>query len=367
MTGSRETMDQLFREGRIDLTPGPFLDSVPDPLGRAARDRVEGMLLGLAIGDALGGPVEGTLPAERRVGSGGDVRDYLVGRRSGGLRLGLPSDDTQLAFRTVEQALEDGRLVPERLASRFARERILGIGSGTREFVENVLAGRPWETCAARSAGNGALMRIAPVLLPHLRDPSPALWADVVLAARLTHDDSASTATCVAFADLLWKALRMDAPPPARFWSDRFLAVARPLESAIAYAPRGGKWRDSFDGRLCDYVDLVLGEARRRNWTSFDGAAAWWSGAYLLETVPTVLWVLERHADDPEEAIVRAATDAKDADTAAAIVGAVVGALHGRSRLPARWLDRSAFPGRLGIDDDGRLFEVLERAVDRWA
>ena len=46
---------------------------------------------------------------------------------------------------------------------------------------------------------------------------------------------------------------------------------------------------------------------------------SWYSGAYLLETVPSVLYILERHGHDPEEAIVRAVNDTKDNDTVAAI------------------------------------------------
>jgi ADP-ribosylglycohydrolase len=90
----------------------------------------------------------------------------------------------------------------------------------------------------------------------------------------------------------------------------------------------------------------------------------WYSGAYLLETVPTALYVLMRHASDPEEAIVRAATDTKDNDTIGAIVGAAVGALHGRSALPDRWL--SGLTGRTRANDDGRAFELLDRAEKQW-
>lgn len=366
MDENTRTMTRLLGEGRIALSRSPFLDSTPEPAGLPARDRVEGMLLGLAIGDALGSPVEGTLPSERKLRFG-DIRHYQPNRWADGRRVGLPTDDTQLAFRTVEQALEDGGFDPARLAARFAGERIFGIGSGTREFVDNVRSGLAWEDCAARSAGNGALMRIAPALLPHLAAPSAGLWADVVLAARMTHDDPASTASCVAFADLLWKALHVASTPEPGFWASRFVEVARPLETAIRYTPRGGRWRDTFDGTLTDFVELALGEGRREGWSASQGAEAWWSGAFLLETVPTVLWILEKHAHDPEEAMVRAASDAKDADTAAAIVGAVVGALHGRSRLPARWLEKSAFPGRLAGNDDGRVLELVARAIERWA
>ena len=77
--------------------------------------------------------------------------------------------------------------------------------------------------------------------------------------------------------------------------------------------------------------------------------------------MPSVLHILARHADDPEEAIVRAVNDTRDNDTIAAIVGAVVGALHGRAALPRRWVD--GLLGRTREDDDGRVFELIDRAV----
>jgi ADP-ribosylglycohydrolase len=95
-----------------------------------------------------------------------------------------------------------------------------------------------------------------------------------------------------------------------------------------------------------------------------DAGNAWYSGAYLLETVPTVIYILMRHGHDPEEAIVRAVNDTKDNDTVAAIVGAAVGALHGRSGLPARWIDNLL--GRTTECDDGRVFVLLQEARQKW-
>ena len=81
------------------------------------------------------------------------------------------------------------------------------------------------------------------------------------------------------------------------------------------------------------------------------------SAAFLFETVPTVLSVLERHADSPRVAVLRAVNDTWDNDTVAAIVGAVVGALHGRKALPQEWID--GLLGRTGAQDDGRVFESI--------
>jgi len=88
------------------------------------------------------------------------------------------------------------------------------------------------------------------------------------------------------------------------------------------------------------------------------------SGTYLLETVPSAIYILMRHGADPEEAIVRAVNDTKDNDTVAAIVGAAVGAavgaLHGSSGLPEWWVRELS--GRTREDDDGRISILLEQA-----
>jgi ADP-ribosylglycohydrolase len=71
-----------------------------------------------------------------------------------------------------------------------------------------------------------------------------------------------------------------------------------------------------------------------------------------------------RHGHDPEEAVVRAANDTWDNDTVAAVVGAAVGALHGRAVLPRRWLD--GLSGRTASSDDGRVFDLLASARHRF-
>ena len=76
--------------------------------------------------------------------------------------------------------------------------------------------------------------------------------------------------------------------------------------------------------------------------------------------MPSDVYILMRHAHDPVEAILRAVNDTKDNGTIAAIVGAAVGALHGRQTLPGPWLD--LLSGRTGEHDDGRIFQLIEDA-----
>jgi ADP-ribosyl-[dinitrogen reductase] hydrolase len=359
---------QLLAEGAVDLRRGELFEQPPAPLPAAAAagastwDRVEGMLLGIAVGDALGNTTEGMPPADRRA-QYGEIRDYVPHWRS--KELARPTDDTQMAFWTLDQLLVDRGLVPHRLAQRFASERIFGIGSAVSAAMQAVRLGyRPWYQCGTRSAGNGALMRIAPMLVPYLREPSTDLWADTALSAIVTHNDAASTSACLALVAMLWELLGMEAPPEPVWWRRRYVELARDLEGDTEYEPRGGAWRGQYRGPLWRFVDERLADAEARGLSALEACDEWHSGAYLLETVPSVLYILARHGADPEEAIVRAVNDTKDNDTIAAIVGAAVGALHGASALPARWV--AQLPGYTRVSDEGEVQRVIARARERW-
>ena len=361
MQANRAFFDRLVRSHRLAFQRGPIFDYAPGPMPPDFDfSRVEGMLLGLAVGDALGNTSESLLPSERHARLG-EVRGYLPNHHAGGRRVGLPSDDTQLAFWTLEAILEDGGLDPERLDERLTSRRVFGIGSAMKQFIGNHKAGSPWHEAGARSAGNGALMRIAPVLVPHLTSGTADLWVDVAFAAALTHNDPGSTAACVAFVRILWDLLRMERPPEPLWWVDSYVEVARDIEGDASYAPRGGAFTD-YDGPIWRFVAEQLARAHQSGLSVRDACDRWWSGAYLLETVPCVLYTLMCHGADPEEAIVRAVNDTKDNDTIAAMVGAAVGALHGREGLPARWID--GLLGRTTEDDDGRIFQLLSEARD---
>jgi ADP-ribosyl-[dinitrogen reductase] hydrolase len=345
-----------FLPAKLALLQGPK-DGVSGPV---AADRIRGMLLGLAIGDALGNTSEGMSAAERDARFG-EIRDYLPNEHLNGTRVGLPSDDSQLAFWTLESLLDHGALDPDDLAARFASRPIFGIGKSVQEFLHNRSQGvTPWYRCGAESAGNGALMRIAPIVLLHPDGTGPGLWLDTALASIVTHRDAASVAACVAFTDLLTRLLRLPAPPTAEWVIRTYVGTARQVCTDEPYRPRDGMLA-GWEGSFPDYLDRALGEAARQHWTTRQACDAWGSGAYLLETVPSVLWILANHAHDPEEAIVRAVNDAWDNDTVAAIVGAAVGALHGARALPSPW--RAGLLGRTGASDDGVVFRLIEASL----
>lgn len=165
--------------------------------------------------------------------------------------------------------------------------------------------GRPWYEAGQPSAGNGALMRIAPVLLPHLPEPSRKLWEDVIVATALTHNDEAAVAASVGFVGLLCECLAWsdEQAPAAEWWLDTFLRYARPVETGKPYSPRSRQIR--FEGTIRDFVERFVRPAVRDHTTPLEACERWYSAAYLLETVPAALVILASHGDDPEEAIIR--------------------------------------------------------------
>lgn len=361
---NRALLEWLFATGRIDLRRGALFDSAPRAhAAPVAWDRVEGMCLGLAIGDALGNTSEGNPPDMRRQLKG-EIRDYLPNRYAEGRAVGLPSDDTQLAFLPLAQINEDRGLVPDHLAQRLCSRQIFGIGSTIHEFlIRYVSEGAPWYDAGSASAGNGALLRSAPLVIPHLCRPSSALWGDTAMAAMVTHNDCASIASCLALVGMLWDLLGMQQPPEPQWWLDRFIQIARPLETGRLYRPRS-PFVMPLDLPFSDWIEALLGEALQSWPPTLAACNRWYSAAFLLETVPSTLYILMRYADDPEQAILRAVNETWDNDTCAAIVGAAVGALHGKEALPRRW--RDGLLGRLGADDDGALFDVLEETRRIW-
>jgi ADP-ribosyl-[dinitrogen reductase] hydrolase len=362
---SQALLEQLLQEGTVRVRAAGALNPAPVMLAAPFTfDKVEGMLLGLAVGDALGSTGQGRLPAERH-GIWGEITDYLPHPAAGGQAVGLPSQATQLAFWTVEVLLQDGCLNPDALAHRFTQERIFEIGATVRGFMRAYKdLGQGWRRSGQESAGSGAVARIAPVLLPFLRQPSVDLWADAVLAGMVTHNDYASNAACAATAGILWELLSMQTPPHPEWWAESFYRLASRLEGKTMYPARmpGLAYR----GPVADFVRQETKKAIQGNWTTLQAGETWGSGGYLLETLPTAVYILARYGHDPEQAIIRAVNDTKDSASVAAIVGAAVGALHGKQALPQRWL--AGLLGRTSSHNDGHIFGLIAEVKRRyWA
>ncbi len=353
-----QLLKELMVNKKIRIQQSPVLHQTPTPLPASfGYEKIEGMLLGIAIGDALGATSEGLNPFERSK-LFGEIRDFRPDWRPERNRaVGVGTDDTQMSFWTVEQLIDDGGLDPHNLAGKFCQHHIWGIGGTVKQFTRNFKDEHlPWYEAGPESLGNGALMRIAPVVLPYLRNPRSSMYADAAIASMITHNDFANNASNVAFVHILWELLGMNHTPEPEWWIDTFCSTAKDLEGKTKYRPRVGAFAD-YEGPLWNFTLKVCKDALRRKLPVREACDTWGSGANLFETVPSVLYILATHAGDPEEAIVRAVNDTKDNDSIAAIVGAAVGALHGLGRIPERWVKNLV--GRIRERGGSQVFRLI--------
>lgn len=345
--------DELFKAGKINIRNSDLFNTPVKTKENINFDRIEGMILGVAVGDGLGNTSESMLPADRRA-IHGEITDYLTNRYSD--KKGVPSDDTQFTAWTLEQVLKDGCYNPENVAAAFNGKKIFGLGKTVKEFLINSKKGKKWYEAGPDSAGNGSLMRISPIILPHLKNDSGNLWIDTALCSMTTHNDSVAIASCLALVNLIWNVMDMEKAPEPMYWLDKFIETLKEFEIREDYNPRCIP-NIGYRGTLWGYLDKVVRNAYNENLSVLDACNRWFSGAYLFETVPCVIYILMKHGDNFEDAIIRAVNDTSDNDTTAAIVGSVLGALHGKSAIPQRWLDN--LTGRTADSDDGKIFEIL--------
>ena len=272
MTSNLSLAARVISEGFLPARSA-LLQGPREPVsGPVSPNRIRGMLLGLAIGDALGNTSE-SLPVLEREARYGEIRDYLPNSRSAGRRVGLPSDDSQLAFWTLESLLECGGLDPDDLSARFASREIFGLGKSMQQFLRNRAQGAAsWYHYGAESAGNGALMRIAPA-----RAAAPAGHECGPLAgcgAGLDHHASRREFGCVV------RGVRRPARAPVAIArtadvrtgsSPRSCATVRQVCTDQPYRARSGRFTGR-EGSFPDYLEFVLDQARRHDWSTREPA-----------------------------------------------------------------------------------------------
>ena len=281
---------------------------------RYDQDRVAGALVGLAAGDALGAGYEFTRPAP-------DASITMRGGGGPGWAPGEWTDDTQMAV-CIAQVTADGGVDLERIGEAFlgwygAGQKDVGIQTGgvlgaARDGADvPVAAAAYFARNPGRSAGNGSLMRTAPVALAHLGDDAAIRDAAMAVSA-LTHGDPLAGEACV-----LW-----------------CLAIDR--------AVREGR----LDG-VRDGLDL-LAEDRRGFWAERIAEAeaqppvTFRSNGYVV-TALQAAWSAIWHTREPEgaehveRALVEAVRIGDDTDTVAAIAGQLLGARYGVSAISWRW------------------------------
>ncbi|HXF63433.1 MAG TPA: ADP-ribosylglycohydrolase family protein [Caldilineaceae bacterium] len=301
------------------------------------RDRFRGCLLGLACGDAVGTTVE-----FKPRGSFSPITD-MVGGGPFGLQPGQWTDDTSMALCLATSLVEcrgfDARDQMERYVA-WMNEGYLSstgtcfdIGFTTSEALYRFQAtGEPFSgSTDPGRAGNGSLMRLAPVPLYFYPDVAATIHY-AAESSRTTHGAPEAVDACRYFSLVLNRALA-GADKDETLFTAPALPAGAPLLSPTIEAIARGSYRDKEEPAIA-------------------------SSGYVVDSLEAALWSFYT-TDSYEAAILRAANLGDDADTIAAITGQIAGAHYGVQAIPSHWLARLAMREEIQSLADRLLHQSL--------
>ena len=304
----------------------------------ASLDRQLGCLAGLAVGDALGTTLEFSAP-----GSFAPLAD-MVGGGPFGLAPGEWTDDTSMALCLAESLVETGRFDPADQMERYVRWWREGhlssngdcfdIGGTVRTALAAFLrSGDPFSgPCDAHTAGNGSLMRLAPVAMRYAKDPREAIRL-AGESSRTTHGARTCVDACRYFAGLLVGALDGES-------KEHLLAA---LYSAVP-----GLWEE-------EPLDPEIAEVASGSFLTREPPHIRGTG-HVVRSLEAALWAFAKTRDFREGALL-AVNLGEDADTTGAVYGQIAGAFYGLQGVPAEW--RTLIARR---DEISRLASALHGA-----
>lgn len=299
------------------------------------RASFRGCLLGSAVGDALGGPLE-FMEAGAIARKHGRVTE-MIGGGWLNLKAGDYTDDTQMALCLAESLAEKNCFDADDIAARFVawlQSSPPDVGNHTRAVLQRIAGGKisDWKAASLgiqranpSSAGNGSIMRCAPV----------ALWDYQDTAALLEHSRVQSEITH-AHLECQWAC-----------------ALANCF---IVHLMQSGVRDDALGKALNECRDAPGNLLKRASLAGDKNRAELNPTGYVLDTLDCALWAL-MNADTFEDALVEAVNLGGDADSVGAVCGAFAGAFFGESEIPQRWLDK--------LQNRERIAQLADTFADR--
>lgn len=285
--------------------------------------RYQGALLGLATGDAMGTTLEFKSP-----GSFEPMTD-MVGEGFYNLEPGQWTDDTSMALCLAESLIEKQGFDPLDQMVRYIRWRrhghlsstgrcfsLGGTVSGALTRFENT--GEPFSgSTDPQTAGNGSIMRLAPVPLFFIDNPEKALERSAE-SSRTTHGATTAVDACRYLSALTVGALQ--GVPKDELLSDH-------------YAPVPAYWEDH---PLCPEIDTIAaGSFKTKSPPEIKGSG------YVVESLEAALWAFH-NSESFKDGCLLAVNLGDDADTTGAVYGQLAGAFYGVEGIPEDWQQKIA-------------------------
>jgi len=286
--------------------------------------RYQGCLMGLAVGDAVGTTVEfkppGTFPP---------VAD-MVGGGPFGLKPGEWTDDTSMALCLAESLITCHGFDAQDQMDRYVRWWKQGYlssngicfdigGTVSQALRQYEKTGNPFAgSTDPRTAGNGSLMRLAPVPLFFASDPEVAINMSTE-SSQTTHGALPCLDACRYFGGLIVGAVQ---------------DISKEELLSPRYSPVEGLWDRE---PLCPEIDdIANGSFKRKEPPQIKGTG------YVVDSLEAALWAFHKTSTFKEGCLL-AVNLGNDADTTAAIYGQIAGAYYGIEGIPVKWRERIVY------------------------
>ena len=308
------------------------------------KKKIKAVMLGHAVGDALGVPVEF---CERDGLAANPVTD-MVGYGTYPYPEGCWSDDTSMSLAALD-SLASGKLDFDDIMVKFGEwyyddeytptGEMFDVGNTCSYAIDNYFAyHKPVEECGLtgeRSNGNGSLMRIHPfVLYAYAKQMSIDEWLGVIVkASALTHAHDRSKIGCLIYAFVLMSLLKDKGKDGIE---DGLKKVKRYLNACAEFTPYERIFKN-------DFATLPRDEIK--------------SSGYVVDTLEAAIWCLLT-SENYRDCVLEAVNLGDDTDTVAAVAGGLAGALYGYDAIPKEWLDT--------LKRRDYIEEMCERACAAW-
>ncbi len=293
------------------------------------QSRIEGAFLGLAVGDALGAPLEFLPPLVARQKFG--TLTEMVGNST--WAPGEWTDDTAMTLGVARGILAGANGGDEIEATgqefRDWAPTAKDVGSTITAAFRNLDNFDDWfdasrntpQALRGEAAGNGSLMRILPVALafPNREE----MLHHSALHSAMTHFDPQAEVCCALYC--LWVSRLLDGQEKCAAWYDA-LSDAQKLKVFDPRTPGPSPLPPKFWARMAKIESLTYEQLQPSGYAG-----------YVVECLEAAVWCV-LNFDSLEETLVKIVNLAGEADTMGAVAGGAAGALYGLEAIPQRWL-----------------------------
>lgn len=291
------------------------------------KNTIESGLFGLAVGDALGVPVE----FQSRTYLKQNPVTEMFGFGTHHQPIGTWSDDSSLAFCLAESLCSDYDLndIARNFVKWYSAElwtphgKVFDIGIATTHAIHNIAKGHQPDLCGGFSEsdnGNGSLMRILPLVFYLQKENDiEVIYQKVKEVSSITHAHFRSVFACFIYVIYCLEILKE---------KDKFEAYSEMKNTVSAFLKD-----KKFNPEEIQLFDRIL----KNDISKYDESEIQSSG-YVLHSLEASFWCI-LNSDSYVETVLKAVNLGEDTDTTGAIAGGLAGIYYGIENIPQKWIE----------------------------